>query len=167
MSDEPTPVSFPDPHHGPREQTPDVLLTLTVLGEARGEPTEGKEAVAHVVVNRTRRHGKSVAEVVLAPWQFSCWNAEDPNKLFLTEVIAKAGQNVPLGVWASCWVAAIHALSGQSADPTQGATHYCTNSLWGADDLDRRPRWFSKQEQEVGRTIETARIGDHVFAAVA
>ena len=63
-------------------------LARTIYGEARGELVRGKEAVAAVVMNRVRRAmerggywwGSTAEEVCLRPWQFSCWNENDPNR---------------------------------------------------------------------------------------
>lgn len=56
---------------------------FTVWCEARGESRAGKIAVARVIRNRTARRwngAKTVAEVVLAPYQFSAWNTMDANR---------------------------------------------------------------------------------------
>ena len=160
--------TFPSPDHDAAAQPDDVLGALTVLGEARGESFLGQCAIAHVILNRMKRHAASVADTVLAPWQFSCWNHADPNRLFLEETIHKQAANIPVGLWASCWMAFVESREGRTADPTSGATHYCVSLLWGADDAGRkRPRWHSQQEIEKGDTKETARIGSHVFAKAA
>ena len=59
------------------------VAARTLWQEARGEPREGQEAVAHVLWNRVRdgRWGKTLAEVCLYPLQFSGWNAHDPNRM--------------------------------------------------------------------------------------
>jgi spore germination cell wall hydrolase CwlJ-like protein len=161
-------VTYPEPEHDLAAQTPEVLGALTVLGEARGEGTQGKLAVAHVIRNRMAKSGKSVADTVLAPWQFSCWNQADPNRLFLEETVHKAAKNIPLELWVKCLAAFSNAASGKEPDPTQGATHYCVSILWGVDDGGRRrPRWHSKQCLESGKTVETVRIGSHVFGRTA
>lgn len=57
---------------------PDIWVALTLIGEADGEPYDGKVAVAEVIRNRARRHYNSDGTyigTVLAPLQFSCWNA--------------------------------------------------------------------------------------------
>ena len=159
----PEPVKFPNPSHDAHAQEPDVLLALTVLGEARGEEALGRSAVAHVVKNRMAKSGRSVADTVLAKWQFSCWNHADPNRLFLEDTIAKGAKNVPMATWLACWVAAVEALFGDSPDPTGGATHYCTKNLWAVPSAGR-PKWHDAEEIGSGRTVETARIGNHVFA---
>lgn len=58
------------------------LLALTIYGEARGESTEGKIAVGSVILERVEHRdwdGKTIKEVCLKPWQFSCFNETDPN----------------------------------------------------------------------------------------
>ena len=65
----------------------DVWGALTVYAEARGEPYEGKVAVARVIRNRvTQGWEKDVAGVVLRPYQFSCFNTQDPNRLVAARV---------------------------------------------------------------------------------
>lgn len=101
-------------------------LARTVYGEARSESVRGKEAVAAVVMNRVARAmerggwwwGSSVAEVCRRPWQFSCWNAEDPNR----HRIERADESDR--EFASCLRIARRAIQGALADPTRGATHY-------------------------------------------
>ena len=46
-----------------------LWLSLVVYFESRGEPTVCQQAVAHVVLNRTK--DGDVAKTVLAPYQFS------------------------------------------------------------------------------------------------
>ena len=160
---------YPDPIRLPREQDDVCLLALTVLGEAEGEPDLGKYAVAWVIKNRMLRKKCGVAEVALAPWQFSCWNRlNNPRRSFLEDTIMKSAKNLPLAVWTACVRAAHETLDGLAEDPTEGATHYCVSSLWGNDDSDRaKPRWFSRQAIASGVTQETARIGKHTFGVSA
>jgi len=156
----------PDPHVPLRDQDPVVLLALTVLGEARNQPYQGKVAVAQVVRNRMDEKGLSVADVVLHPWQFSCWNSEDPNKLFLIETVAKQAGNVqPPGLWEECLQAAESALgTPREVDPTGGATHYCTEDLWAkpTPKLKKAP-WYSKRCVDAGVTELLIQIGVHCF----
>ena len=46
-------------------------LALNLYHECRGEPLAGQIAVAHVVMNRAEKRGKSLREIVLQPYQFS------------------------------------------------------------------------------------------------
>jgi N-acetylmuramoyl-L-alanine amidase len=119
-------------------------LARTLWGEARGEGRRGLEAVAAVALNRRAlgRWGADLAAVCRAPWQFSCWNANDPNRAKLLAVDARDP------VFALCLEIAAEALAGRLADPTGGATHY---HAAGAS-----PRWTRG-------LAPCARIGRHVF----
>ncbi len=58
------------------------IMAITIYGEARGESTEGKIAVGSVILERVDHRdwdGKTIHEVCLKPWQFSCFNLNDPN----------------------------------------------------------------------------------------
>ena len=123
-------------------------LTRTIYGEARGESFEGKIAVAHVILNRARRGkankalgkfwGNDVESVCLAPWQFSCWNENDPN---LEKMLAlDPGSDDP--VVKECLWAAVSAFSGFLEDNTGGADHYysmyCEMPVWASDKSNTR-----------------------------
>lgn len=54
-----------------------TYLAINIYFEARGEPLEGKKAVAHVVLNRLRKKNKSIKSVVFQPWQFSWANSDN------------------------------------------------------------------------------------------
>ena len=169
---------IPDPNQPPEGQSPSILRALTVYGEARGEPIAGKQGVAHAIDNRMRladaflvRHGHphplfgdgTVAACVLKPWQFSCWNPNDPNRQHLLDFIKQGPITVgDLTAWADCVNA------GETAstlpDPTQGATHYVVVGLWGKD---RPGAWYGEQEITAGRTVRTVQLGNQVFARVA
>ncbi|MBM3555307.1 MAG: cell wall hydrolase [Alphaproteobacteria bacterium] len=122
-------------------------LARTLYGEARGEGRAGIEAVAAVILNRARRGGwwgNDVAAVCRKPFQFSCWNADDPNRTRIEAV----SESDP--AFALCRRVAARALAGTLVDPTDGATHY------HAAHLDPAPAWT--------RTLRaTAVIGRHVF----
>ena len=156
----------PDPHVPLRVQDPTVLLALTVLGEARNQPFQGKVAVAQVVRNRMDAKKLSVADVVLRPFQFDCWDPEDPNRLFLDEAIrTQAGNIKPEGLWEEALQAAESALgSPREVDPTGGATHYVVAELWAsAAAKTKNPPWYSKRCVDKGVTEFLIQIGAHVF----
>ncbi len=120
-----------------------TLMTMCVYGEARGEEYEGKLAVAQVIMNRVKEggwYGGSIKDVVLKPYQFSCFNTWDPNlkKMF----------DPDLYLWKQCFKAAWNAYSEIMNDPTQGATHYCTFQV--------NPPWIRAMQ-------ETGQIGNHRF----
>jgi N-acetylmuramoyl-L-alanine amidase len=85
-----------------------TLLAQVVCGEARGEPYEGKVAVAAVILNRTldKRFPDSVAGVVYQTHAFE----------------SVSNGQIYRGVTAECTKAAKAALSGW--DPTNGSVFF-------------------------------------------
>lgn len=125
------------------------LLALLVYGEARGEIDLGKNAIARVVVNRLNQwawYGKSVKEVCLKKYQFSCFNENDPNRAKLLE-LAEMEQKPTL--YNLCLNAAIMALNENSKDITNGATHYFNPKIV-------TPAWAKNMKK-------TCTIGNHEF----
>lgn len=167
-------MNRPVPGAPPEKQDPTVLLALTILGEAENQHYAGKVGVGKTIVTRAHVKQQTIAEVVLDPWQYDCWEkrAAPQRVAFLEQVIATAAGNVqPQGLWEECLQAAESALDPATADPTEGATHYCTvtdghgHPLWACDDSHlRHPRWHSKQCIAAGITKESWRFGQHVFA---
>lgn len=97
-------------------------LARTLWGEARGESNAGREGVANVVLNRSRkgppRYSATVEAVCKQPFQFSCWNANDPNRKKLLNVDAS---NID---FVQCQDIARRAVDGMLIDNTKGSTHY-------------------------------------------
>lgn len=102
-----------------------LIAARTVYGEARGEPFEGKHAVAAVLINRWRatdgqwKKDDTLASTCLRHLQFSAWNANDPNFKTLQDV--QVGTSSTL---RECLRAVLLALDAN--DPTLGARHYHT-----------------------------------------
>lgn len=144
------PVPAPNPTPSPTSQPgfKDVeVLARTLWGEARGEPRAGIEAVACVVLNRVRRQsywGRSIAEVCLKPYQFSCWNQDDPNRRHLLSLSSSDPE------YRRALDVAKAAIAGGLIDATQGATHYYSKRL-------RRPPVWA-----LGHSA-SADIGLHLF----
>ena len=67
------------------------IVARTVYGEARGEGAIGQQAVLNVIFNRasskTTWWGTTPRLVCLKPYQFSCWNKDDPNYGILTSAL--------------------------------------------------------------------------------
>ena len=121
------------------------VAARTLWGEARGEPDEGKAAVAWVIRNRAAKTGKRLAEICLAPWQFSCWNPADPN----------AGPAAALTCGDPLYLQGLEIVCRvmrrpDDVDPTHGARHYFR------DDLAPWPEWAR------GHT-PCAHVGRHLF----
>ena len=107
-------------------------LARTIYGEARGEYTKPNvglkalSAVGYVVLNRYLEktwYGSTIEDVCLKPFQFSCWNKQDPNR----EIIL----NVQKGdvLFDICAHVAHSVLFQELADPTYGANHYYSVTL--------------------------------------
>lgn len=113
--------------------------------EASGEGSDGMLAVAFVLLNRQKlgRWGDNLAQVVLAPDQFSCWNTGDPNR----KRMAAMKNDDPVIQAAS--LALAKALAG-AEDPTGGATYYYSVSM------PLRPSWAA-----TGQYV--TQIGKHRF----
>lgn len=129
-----------------------VMLRLCVWAEARGEPTRGKLAVACVIQNRAEKKGKGIKEIVLAPWQFSSFNHDDPNR----GKLLMAFETDPRG-WSACDAVCDLLEADLVIDPTNGANHYYVVAMADPPEWGRgHPDWEEK-----------AVIGRHVFGNAA
>ena len=129
-----------------------LIMAATIFGEARGEVYSGKVAVAWVIRNRAANPswwGNSIASVCLKPYQFSCWNSNDPNSDKVKEfAYAKdLSDFLDKPIYQECLLAALMVLRGKHPDDTMGSTHYHTHSI--------SPDW---SKGKVG-----VRIGNHKF----
>lgn len=121
------------------------VVARTIWGEARGEGITGMQAVANVICNRVSAaiwYGASFEDVCKKPYQFSCWNASDPNSskcAFVTDQDE---------TFKSAKYIAELALNGLLADITRGANHYHATGV--------RPNWADDSKR-------TATIGNHIF----
>ena len=120
---------------------------MTIWGEARGESFEGKVAVACVIRHRTERKYSSdgtIPGTVLRDRQFSCWNANDPNRIKMATL--DDNDNVVeecLRAWRTS--------NNPDNDNVPGAVLYLNKSI-----VYPLPNW-AKEENEI-RTI-----GAHTF----
>jgi spore germination cell wall hydrolase CwlJ-like protein len=114
-----TPHPFPNgsgrkdaPFQGANESDLEILARI-VKGEVPANaPREGHVAVAAVVLNRVKagRFGSTIAAVAHAPYQFSCYNSDQRDRLYWGTIPQYA------------WDAAKAALGGEN--PVPGCTHY-------------------------------------------
>lgn len=103
-------------------------LALAVWREARGETPRGKTLVAQVIENRVqdKRWPDTYVRVITQPWQFSAFNANDPNAAKFPD------ETDP--VWPSCVAAADAVLNAPA--PLTTANHYHVvglNPVWRND----------------------------------
>ena len=126
-------------------------MARTVWGEARSEGFQGMHAVACVIINRyniAKRHGTywwgdTITDICKKPYQFSCWNANDPNRIKLNTVTTDDPE------FRSAKRIAGRIVRGQKYDDvTNGADHYHTYRV--------HPNW------QDGTKI-SAEIGSHIF----
>jgi len=124
------------------------ILARTIWGEARSQGILGMECVACTILNRVSSGvtwwGSNVIDVCLKPWQYSCWNQNDPNREKLLDVDDSDPQFV------QALDIADGALNGHISDLTHGADHYYARTM------PSPPNW------SVGLT-PVATIGNHVF----
>lgn len=128
------------------------VLARTLYGEARNQSREGLQAVANVILNRvsaaksgtTKWWGTDIISVCKKPYQFSCWNASDPNCKIIKEITS---DNV---IFRICIDIATKASNGMLPDITNGATSYYAKSM------KTPPPWA---KNKVPCTI----IRDHIF----
>lgn len=136
------------PETPPAAEEDVTTLARTLWGEARGEGRDGMEAVAAVIVNRRNsdRYPGGFAGVCRQPLQFSCWNANDPNREKMLRL--PSGDD---GTWTTCLEVANRAVAGDLPDPTGGALHYHA--------ADITPAWVTGSPAAKA----TLRRGRHVF----
>lgn len=93
-------------------------MVRTVAGEAGAEPLVGQQAVASVIMNRANGAGVSPRDVVFAPNQFEPWNGGAARaRLEAMNPSSPEYQNILNNVVRPV-------MSGQTQDPTGGATHF-------------------------------------------
>ena len=129
-----------------REVPPDALrcLALAVYFEAGSEPQAGKQAVAHVVLNRAQHAGfpGGVCGVVQQ-------GGEQRSCQFGWYCDGRSDQPTSARMWQSAQEVAREVLAGRVDDPTGGALYF-------AQARAKRPAWTQHLTQ-------IARIGGHVF----
>lgn len=128
------------------------ILARTLWGEARGEGPKGMHAVCNVILNRAALAdddnnpitwwGIDLVTICQKPYQFSCWNPDDPNRAKLMAVDEGNAD------FATALRIARRAVYGQVKDITGGATHYHADHV--------HPYWADNK-------ISTAQIGQHIF----
>lgn len=111
------------------------VMALTVWAESRGEGVRGQSAVAWVIRNRwehprwwSRNRDNipddTIASVCLDPWQFSCWNPNDPQRKLLVDPKTLERADVK-----SIRQVCEKVLLSEILDPTDCSDHYCTTKI--------------------------------------
>jgi len=131
------------------------VLAMTLWAEARGEGKDGMIAVAWAIRNRVEMDlgndnkpdwwGEGYVGVCKAPWQFSCWNKNDPNYKYLSGQV-----KIPDLQYYIAKECAMLVIDGSVPDPTGKATHYYSISMIAP------PKWAK-------HGTYSCRIGRHIF----
>ncbi len=134
------------------------LLALNIYGEARGESTEGKIAVGSVVLERVDHRdwdGKTVHEVCLKPYQFSCFNSNDPNRGKLLHIAEQWDIAIAINpVLNDCYCVASGLIDGIIPRTPAIADAHATQYLR----TDHTAPWVDKMKK-------VAEVGRHSFYA--
>jgi hypothetical protein len=127
------------------------ILARTIFGEARGEGVAGQIAVAWTIRNRVNDGkdkswwGEGYAGVCQKPYQFSCWNKNDPNFAYLS-----GAKSITFRELAQARIAADQVIDGNTPqrstiDPQRHSTKSGLNFKQAADEStprQKRPKIF-------------------------
>jgi spore germination cell wall hydrolase CwlJ-like protein len=122
----------------PRERD---LAIRTIVGEAAGQPLEGQQAVANVILNRGtagRYGGSTVDDVVLAPNQFEPWSTRRDELMAIdpaSPAYKQAEQALELAM---------------AGDVTNGATHFLNPETVRQRRGGSLPAWAQGESQTIG-----------------
>jgi spore germination cell wall hydrolase CwlJ-like protein len=114
-------------------------MARTIYGEARGDLYEygvaSLMAVADVILNRRRKKfADSIDKVCRMPYQFSCWNEDDPNYKLIMDVTDSCA------IFRKCLEVAQNTLAEKWPDLTDGCDHYHARSIKPHWALHRAPK---------------------------
>lgn len=134
------------------------VVALTLFGESRGEPIEGRIAIASVIRNRVAAHrasfGLTPRAVCLQPWQFSCWMPEGGSVNYgvvLDAAYHLLSKDTGPMLRECLWITD-GALAGMFHDTVRGSTHYLTAALFAS----HPPAWAAGQ-------TPACKVNEHLF----
>jgi spore germination cell wall hydrolase CwlJ-like protein len=118
-------------------------LIRTIAFEASGEPQMAQIAVAYVVLNRKKsgRWGDNIKAVVTHPGQFEPWTTRQRE-------IEELSPDDPR--YQSAAIIADAVLSGQTPDPTAGATHFLNPTIVRERRGGALPSWAAGEGLTIG-----------------
>ncbi len=121
-------------------------IIRTIAFEAGEESDEGKAAVAHVILNRTRigRWGDSIKDVVTHPWQFEPWMTKKSQMKNLSRGDPRYRDAARI---------ADAVLAGDMPDPTVGATHFLNPTIVRKRRGGSLPDWASGEGHPIGQHV--------------
>jgi N-acetylmuramoyl-L-alanine amidase len=144
------------------------LLELCVWREARNQGSEGMRAVAWSIRNRVQKPswwGHDWKSVILKPWQYSSFNANDPNN-------EKWPDDQEPAFVRCCEVCTPVYLGSDTLDDTDGATHYYDTSIefpkaWGSEsewvntlNIGKLRFWKMREKSSNREAVSSASAGE-------
>lgn len=136
-----------------------LFVAMTAFDEARSEGQAGIRAQIHSVLNRHAAgkwySRKTLAGCVMLGYAYSALNNSDPNR----EIGVETSMLDP--IYRLCLDEAESAITGETPDPTDGATHYYVAGT-------PEPSWVSGLDPKTGAQVAppaifTVQIGKHRF----
>lgn len=130
------------------------VLVRTIYGEARGEYKRHDGgmaaliAVGNVMMNRLKAqtwYGRTIKDICQKPFQFSCWNRQDPNRELLMSAHIEQEP-----IFKICHQVAEQVATYQWPDLTHGSDHYY------AVTLSPPPVWSQQVKPRL-------KLGQHLF----
>jgi|SRR5579859_6044387 len=128
--------------------TEQQILTLTLIGEAVGEPVESIVGVGCVIRNRVNKSKikESYHDICLAPKQFSCWNEGTDARQRLIDISDKLLNGKELEIIndpyiKQCFFLAEGIIDSYLVDNTKNAIYYLEQNIF--NDTSKRPHWAS------------------------
>ncbi len=118
------------------QDSDEVLLARMIYGESRNCSKNERIAVAYSVINRVndrkKWNGENIKDVILKPWQYSCFNKNDVN--------LKKLKNPNKKIFEDCLEIAGEVLEGKYSELNKGQTHYFNPKVV-------KPKWADKLEK--------------------
>ena len=111
------------------KQQPIILLAMVIWGEARGCSFSEQIDVGNIIRNRVIKNKKSYHDIILQPYQFSCFNKNDPNRKKLLQPLKYDTEKA----WLSCLCASNLIYYNIVPDTVRGAVSYYSG--------DGKPYW--------------------------
>jgi len=157
-------------------------LARTLYGEAKAGDVEDATAIAATIMNRVAYPNwpNDVSAVCLQPYQFSCWNVSDPNRLRIMNA------NVKEPWFRQCHEIAVKTIARQIPDQTDRATHYYAKTMkkapkWAKgkapchqtaghlffNDIDTKPPKTAREALDQSRPLSSTRTVKGAQAATA
>lgn len=122
---------------------PLILASLCTWREARNQDQDARRGVWHVIHNRVGNpmFRPSVVRVVLQKWQFSSFNAGDPN------AVKFPNEAVPTDYQA--WLEILQIAESPGDDPTGGAVYYESFDPSQIEAIRSEQAWFASDKMTV------------------